>query len=359
MAGGSRQLTASIERDFKRLWLGRSSAALLCCVALALSACHKASPTAETMDTDPDEVGANATHAKETAATTANSKEPDEGVSLSPDEVAKMGLLVQPVRAIRYTAETQGFGVITLHESIATAVAELAVAEAAESQSRAALTRSQRLAGTAGATSAELDDAAARQSAADMAALALAKQRLSAVIGSDPRVRPNGNDSTLRDLADGKTQLLRATFPLGALRGAAPKTLRATHLDAAPGAIGWELQSVWNAPADANVPGRSFFALLKGADASEGERLLVWAPAGGPAVSGVLVPAAAVVISDSKYWCYTEKKPGTYVRVEADTSRPIAGGYFVTDRVSAGDNIVTAGAGLLLARETNSNSDAD
>ncbi len=43
---------------------------------------------------------------------------------------------------------------------------------------------------------------------------------------------------------------------------------------------------VWDAPADSNIPGRSYFALLKGADAGEGERLTVWAPVG-ESLSGV------------------------------------------------------------------------
>ena len=337
-------------------WPYRSCASLVCCAALVLGACHKGPSEDQGKGADQDQSVTNAAAAKKTDPPSSEAKDPDEGVSLSPEQVQKMGVVAQAAKSVDYTAENQGFGVILAHEIIATAVAELATAEAAERQSHAALTRSQRLAGTPGASAAELDDAAARQSAADGAALALAKQRLSAVVGAGAAVRPDGGNSTLRDLADGKTQLLRATFPLGALRGAAPRALRATPLDAAPGEIGWALTSVWNAPADPSLPGRSFFALLKGAEAGEGERLLVWAPGAGAAVSGVLVPAAAVIIRDSKYWCYKEKKPGALVRVEVDIGRPLAGGYFVTDGIVAGDQIVTAGAGLLLALETNPSS---
>jgi hypothetical protein len=324
-------------------WLShRSRAATACCAILALSACHNAPPTEEAKVSDQDGIRTSAA-----------------GVSVSPDEVEKMGIVVAPAKSVTYTAETQGFGVIMLHEAIATAVAELATAEAAERQSRAALVRSQRLARTPGAAAVDLDEAAARQSAADAAALALARRRLSAVVGSATSVKPDGHAATLRDLADGKTKLVRATFPLGALRGAAPKSLRATPLDANPGAVGWISKAVWNAPADADLPGRSFFALLQDTDASEGERLLLWAPAAGPPLSGVLVPAAAVVISEGRYWCYIETMPGTYLRVEADTSRPLMDAYFVADRIAAGDKIVTAGAGLLLAREKNPAVNAD
>ena len=168
----------------------------------------------------------------------------------------------------------------------------------------------------------------------------------------------------LQDLAGGKIKLLRTTFPLGTVHGETPKTLRAAHLDAIQSAspqaaLGTQLTSIWDAPADVSVPGRSFFALLKGGDYAEGERLLVWAPGAGPAQAGVLVPAAAVVISNGKYWCYVEKTPGNFLRVAVNTDRPLAGGYVVTEGVQAGDKVVTSAAGLLLARETNSAADTD
>jgi hypothetical protein len=127
---------------------------------------------------------------------------------------------------------------------------------------------------------------------------------------------------------------------------------------AATAAKGWKMNSVWDAPADATVPGRSFFALLKGSDAGEGERLLVWAPIG-ETVSGVVVPVAATVLSEGKYWCYVEKKPGAYVRTEVDTGIPTADGYFVDDGVVAGDKIVVTAAGQLLAKESNSGAESD
>jgi hypothetical protein len=158
--------------------------------------------------------------------------------------------------------------------------------------------------------------------------------------------------------------LVRATFPLGAYRGATPATLRAAPLDSpeadsAHPVKGWTLKSVWDAPADASLPGRSFFGLLEAGEAAEGERLLVWAPGTGPAQPGVRIPAAALVISDNKSWCYVEKSPGTFVRKEIDTAKPLADGYFVAEGIVPGDRVVTAAAGLLLAREINPSTEAD
>jgi hypothetical protein len=308
---------------------------VLGCGLLGLAACQRAAPAAD---------------AKAPAA-----EAPAEGVALSAEQVTKAGIATAPAKAADYAPETSGYGVVVAHDTLAVAVAELTTAQAAAAQSRATAARAQRLAGTPGALSADTVESATRQVAADTAAVALAEHRLSSVIGGG---LPAGLESgaTLQDLASGKVKLLRATFPLGAQLPGTPASLRAARLDAT---TGWTLHQVWSAPADANLPGRSFFALLRGADAGEGERLLVWAPGAGPAQHGVTVPAASLVISDGRYWCYVEHKPDVYVRREVTVDRPLGADYFVTQGIAAGDPVVIAGAGLLLAREMNPSTEAD
>jgi hypothetical protein len=278
-----------------------------------------------------------------------------EGVTLTAEQVQKAGLATTPARAAHYAPEAAGYGLVTAHDLVAVAVAELTTAQAAAGQSRAAAARAQRLAGTPGALSADAVEVTTRQVAADTAALMLAQRRLSAVIGAGPPGGMRGS-ALLQDLASGKIKLLRATFALGARLLATPASLRVTRLDAA---TGWSVRPVWSAPADPNLPGRSFFALLRDSDVGEGERLLVWAPGSGPPQQGVTLPAAAVVISDGRYWCYVEARPGVYVRREVATDRPLGDDYFVTQGIAAGDKVVTAGAGLLLARELNPSTEAD
>src|SRR5208337_456828 len=112
------------------------------------------------------------------------------------------------------------------------------------------------------AVSAEVEDAAVHQAAVDAAALALAKQRLSSTLGSKPPWKGTDDSATLQALANGRLKLVRVTFPLGAWGAGTPASLRATRIgDVTPDA-GWTMHEVWNAPADASVPGRSFFALL-------------------------------------------------------------------------------------------------
>jgi hypothetical protein len=324
---------------------------LALCIALAgLSSCHKGPPeVAGTADAKP--IGA-------AKAQEGKDKDAGEGVSLTPAQIEKIGLKTEALKAVDYAEETAGYGTVIPHEAIAQAVAELTTAQAAERQSRSALARTQRLSGTPGAMSADIEETNARQVAVDTAALNLARQRLSATFGQRPPWSGGQNQALLQALADGRTQLVRVTFPLGALPGEGPKTLSASRVGSGEAAKRWKLTSVWPAPADATVPGRSFFSVLRAGELGEGERIIAWAPIGTPH-PGVLVPAEAGVISDGKYWCYIEEKPGTFVRTAIDTGKPFENGYVVTQGVKAGDKVVTRGAAQLLAQESGSGADAD
>lgn len=336
--------------------LRRILAAITCGTVLCSSGCHRA-PSDDAKSVDANEAQAPVVKADQPKAEA-------EGVTLPQEQIDKLGIVTQPAKPADYSAEIAGYGLVLPHDTVAGAVAELTTAELTGKQTRAALARAQSLNGTPGALSAEVEETASRQSSADAAAELLAARRLSAIIGRSPAWKAADDKSMLQGLADGKIKLLRATFPLGTVHGLAPKTLRAAHLDAIQSdspqtALGTKLTSIWDAPADASVPGRSFFALLTGREYAEGERVLVWAPGAGPVQAGVLVPAAAVLMSNGRYWCYVEKTAGNFLRVAVDTSRPLADGYVVTEGIEPGDKVVTSAAGLLLARETNSDADAD
>lgn len=323
---------------------------------LSLSACQRGT-SASGAAAAPAEATAKTDAA--TAPSEAEAKDGAAGVTLTPEQIAKLGLVTETAKTVDYLDEAPGYGVVMSHEAIAQAAAELATAHATERMSRSALARAQKLSGTPGAVSADVEETAAQKAQIDAAALALTSQKLSSVLGTRPPWKLDENDPTLRDLSSGKIKLVRATVPFGAVGGGgAPKRLRAGHMGTSNLAAPWTLTTIWDAPADATIPGRSFFALLKGSDASEGEHLQVWVSTG-QSEAGVLVPAAAAVLSDSKFWCYLERKPGTFTRVEIDTSRASAAGYFVTDGVAAGDKIVTTAAGQLLAKESGSSAESD
>ncbi len=323
----------------------RSRVCVLVLIAALLPAagCHRAESTAS----------APAPEAKGTGA-----PEAAEGVSLKPDEIEKSGIVTAALVAATHAPQSAGYAVVLTRETIAQALAELTAAAAVERQSRAALERARQLAGTPGAASVELQETAERQAAVDHAALLLAQRRLSATFGSSAPWKGDYQSPELSALAGGERKLARVTFPLGALGSTTPAAVRLAHLGATSAGRSFESLALWNAPADASIPGRSFFAILKGTEAAEGERLVARAPVG-PATAGVVIPFPAVVISAGRYWCYVEAKPGLFVRTEVDTTMPTDDGYFVTAGIAPGAQVVTTSAGELLARETNPGGPAD
>jgi hypothetical protein len=332
-------------------------AAALACACLLLVACQRAAPEKATAKDEPKAADVKTADSKSAAVKT-EKEAASEGVTLTAEQVEKLGVETTPVAATDYVDEAAGFGVVLSHDAIAQAAAEIATERAAVHLSRSSLARAQKLAGTPGAVSADALDVAAQKAAVDEAALTLATQKLSSTLGMSPPWKGGEDDATLRSLAAGTVKLVRATFPLGAGITGTPKRLRAASLGTAEPGAGWALHPVWDAPADATVPGRSYFALLTAADAGEGERLQVWAPIG-KSTAGFLIPSSAAVLNEAKYWCYVETKPGKYGRIEIDTTKPTAGGYFVTEGVTAGSKVVTAAAGQLLAKETGSSAEPE
>jgi hypothetical protein len=323
-----------------------------------LGACSKQPPAADSAKAAPEKKAA----AGEEKGSADEKDEAGSGeVKLTPEEVAKLGIATTAAASVQFIPAKQGFGVVMSHDAIAQAVADVATAQAGVRQSRAVLARIARLAGTAGAESIEARESAARQAGVDTAALRLADAKSSAIFGQRPPWAGHDDSKMLAELAEGRSKLLRVTFPLGVLNGAAPKSLRISRLDAATAGERWTARVVWDAPADSGVPGRSFFALLQHTDVGEGERVLIWATGESSerAESGILVPPSAVVVTDGKYWCFVERQPGVFSRAPLDISRPMADGYFVKNAIKTGDLIVTSAAGLLLARQTNPGSEAE
>jgi hypothetical protein len=332
---------------------------LLALLSLAfLGGCGKQQPAADAAKAAPEEKAA----AGDEKAAAGEKEEAGSGeVKLTEEEVAKLGITTAKAAPVQYVPAKQGFGMVMSHDAIAQAVADVTTAQAGLRLSQAALARIARLDGTPGAQSAEARESAARQAAVDAAALRLAEAKSSALFGQRPPWAHQNDSKMLAELAEGQVKLVRVTFPLGVLSGAAPNSLRLSRLDAAAVGERWTARPVWDAPFDPSIPGRSFFAVLQHNDVGEGERVLIWAAGDNSerAESGILVPPTAVIVIDGKYWCFVEREPGVFSRSPVDISRPTADGYFVKDGIKPGDPIVTSAAGLLLARQTNPSSEAE
>jgi hypothetical protein len=307
---------------------------------LVLAGCNKSATTADAPDKKDDD----------------NSP----GVHLKDDDIKSMGITMAPAASVNYQPGVAGYGMVTGLDSIAQSDADLVTAEATASQSAAAAARARDLStGEEAAISREQLQVSEAKAASDQAALALARRKADAAFGLHPPWRSGeARARIMAALASGRTVLVRATFPLGSLGQSAPHSLTVTPLDA--GDKSYVTREIWDAPADPAVPGRSFYLLLDGSGLSQGQRVNVTAPAGA-AETGVRVPASALVLSASQTWVYVETKPGTFERKAVDISKPMAGGYFESagSGIAANQSVVTNGAGLLLARETNPSTEAE
>jgi hypothetical protein len=296
--------------------------------------------------------------AKEPAEAKEGAEGKEHEVKLTPEQVAKLGVVTTPAQATHYSAQPEGFGVAITHDAIAQAASELQTAIASARLSEKTLDRAKRLADGPGALGVDALETAQRQQAADQAAVRLAQRKLTTLLGVEFPWHGEAADTEIEKLAEGAHRLLRVTFPPG---GAVtrPKALRVSSLDAAAGAD-WTARTVWAAPQDPTLPGQSVFAVLTSADLAEGAHIRAQSLSDS-STAGVVVPETAVVINEGQYWCYVkkEKEEGVFQRVAIDGGRPTGAGYFVSEGVDAGDAVVTTGAGLLLARELNASTEAE
>lgn len=280
----------------------------------------------------------------------ATSAVPEEtSIQVDAEKASNLGIEVTPALATEYRRATTGYGVVIGLETLAQAEADLMTAEAAAKTSGETLTRARKLLRVNAASQSTMD-AAENQATADAARLALAQRRAIVVFGARPPWQtPEARADAMAQLTKGRTVLVRATFPMEKMT-ATPSELGVSRPLRDSSRAVWTTTAVWDAPADSSIPGRSLFALVRDSDLAQGERVIVSATQGNP-ITGVVVPATAVVVSESGTWCYVVVESNRFSRRAVDTRMAIGDGYFVPRGIAPGQHVVTAGAGLLLAHE--------
>jgi hypothetical protein len=273
-------------------------------------------------------------------------------VVLTGEQIKHLDVKTAVITAADYVAQLQGFGVVVRFDELAQAESEVETAEAAVRQSASALERTRKL-NDAHFASAEALDAAKKQAETDKALLALAKRKEEVAFGRNaPWSTPAERRKIFDSLTKGEKSLVRVTFANDAMPVEMPGSISVRRLVNPQSSVLVKSELVWDAPADVSMPGRSVFALVPGGQLAEGERLLAFADSGAH-LSGVLIPEAAIIMSDGKIWCYVAEAKGSFGRRPVDTTRPLPGGYFAGQGFRAGEAVVTQGQSLLLAYEMN------
>ena len=309
-------------------------------VSLALSGCSRDEPA-------PD------------AEATAEHDEPILGVALDEGDARKLGVEVAPIAAGAYQPFASGTARVVDAQAAIALLAELEKAETEARTSQSALKRSRDLFRSDTAVSAEALEAAERQAATDDAQVKVARARASLEFGRGaPWLDAGRRESLVGSLASGATALVSASFPASLAGAEPPFALELERLGTA-GQPRWSTSETWLGPADPSIPGPAVLALVPvtSSGLSVGERLGARVASGAP-LEGTVVPASAIVLSGGEAWAYLESD-GDFTRRRVDLGRPTDEGYFQQQGFTAGEAVVVAGAGLLLARETGGGAEED
>jgi hypothetical protein len=278
----------------------------------------------------------------------ADEGKPAIGVALDEEERAKLGVELAAVRTATFQSSLDGPARVVDAQTVVAAMAELAKASAEARTSEVALKRARDLYKADKTVSAETLEAAERQAASDQAQLAVAQAHANLAFGAAPWQSAERREALLAALSSGATVLVSASFPSG-LPAGRPAALALRRIGG--GAERWTSTEVWTGPSDPSVPGPALLALLTApAGLSYGERLVA-SVATGASLDGTAVPASAIVLAGGEAWCYVQESDEALARRRVDLGRPLPEGYFQESGFKAGERVVVAGAGLLLARE--------
>lgn len=262
-------------------------------------------------------------------------------ITLNPDLQKQAGIQVARPNAAPYQQQVQAYGSILdlqpftdLGNTIANANAQLAIAEAKLTASRAAFQRAQVLnkngqnISTAQLQATEAiyqsDDASVRAAQIQTQnAAASAYQAWGAVLGQSL----TDGTALAKDLVEHKRVLVQVTLPLGVLLSQAPQT---ASIETTTGQrVRIEFVSLATRT-DPKIQGVSFFYTADGASgALPGMNVIAFLSVG-QSTPGVAVPASAVVWLQGRAWVYLETAANAFTRREIPTTLPGPdGGYTV------------------------------
>jgi hypothetical protein len=260
----------------------------------------------------------------------------------------RIGLKVEALMATSLSPEVAGFGRVLDPAPFVQLVAELASAGVAAETSRKEFERLKTLRAQDNASARALEAAEATALRDQLLAESL---RAKLALGWGRTIA--GFDK-LPELAAGlakmQAALVRVDLPAaealpGKATGAQLVPLAADAKPIAADFIGAATTT------DPQLQGQGFLFLVRGEAPAPGAALTAQIQTDGTPVSGILIPASAVVRHENEGWVYVQTAADKFTRRGVELGRLSGESYFVATGFAAGEKVVTTGAQLLLSEE--------
>ena len=261
-----------------------------------------------------------------------------------------IGLKLAPAMLLQLPPERKVYGNVLDPTQLSSAVSDFIATHATAKASQNEFERLKKLSDQAIASQRALESAQATVSS-DSAQADSARARLVAAWGKAIADRDELSEF-VQSLASGDSALVRLDLPAGEMLQAEPTGAHVTALGDGTNSI--EASYLNSVPTvNPQTQGRSFLFLVKPNSARlvAGESVTGWLEISGTPVSGLVVPADAVVHTDGRDWIYAQTANDSFTRKEIVTDHPVAGGWFVGGMIAPGEKLVVAGAQQLLSTE--------
>ncbi|HWV98243.1 MAG TPA: hypothetical protein VNZ64_00995 [Candidatus Acidoferrum sp.] len=319
--------------------------AILCFCANPYAAEQAAKTTAE-----PAAAGASAE--KRSDAESRVKKGPNGETILTLDAAIQkaMGLQTAALAAAQLNPEMKAYGRVLDISPLASLVAELITAQAANDASQAELKRLKTLAVQNNASERAVQ-AAEAAAVRDQTQVESARLRLVTTWGSGISERKD-LPAFVQSLGSLASALVELDVPAGQSLATTPTGARLLTLSDQANPLAAEVIGL--APmVDPQLQGRGFLLLvspnpsrLTPGAAVSGFLLLSGEPA-----SGVALPRNAIVRFNGRTWVYLQTGEETFQRTEVNLVSPLVQGWFVREGVKPQDKVVTVGAQQMLSEE--------
>jgi len=274
-------------------------------------------------------------------------------ITIQPAAQKEIGIATEILKPLVRPIEIEAYGFILDPAPLSKLNSDLASAQAALDAAGAQYRRTIRL--YSEQKNASLRDLQAAQASylTDKSQVEALEQQLRDEWGAEIALMNLATRSKLvSSLVDRREAIARVTAPIGEPLDDAPNTTQVVVL-------GHEEQplnshAVYNAPAVVpTIQGQTFLALLATTEfpVRPGTAVTARLPASDTSERGVMVPRSAVVRYAGREWIYRELDGDRFVRHEIVPAELTADGYFVTEELGPGTQVVIAGAQSLLSEE--------